>query len=670
MLNQRQVKILLILHRAQGYITLGKIAAQINFSLKTVRNDIASIKKYLAEIRLGRIVSKAHHGICLEISENEWEKLSGLLNSKNSMENCNAEVSYKIIYMLLKKQNISISTIERSLYLSRSSIEKTLVRVNSWFEKNHITFIREKGLRISCEEINWRLAMWDLYTVYEKDRDTEQNKQPNGYSPFAYRIIEDFLSGFNTADIVKTVDDLEKEHGLQLTYETYIRMIFLVSLCVIRCQNHMASDIPISPDAKDKMDSEFNLSFTTELSASLEKIYHIELAEPELQFLKFVVETSEIQTFENEKAKQLFQCAHPKLCHFTVKFISLMSEILNVNLKTDPILAETLFLYLRSMIARLKYHTRFENPLLSQIKQKYPDLLTVAWASEALFEKDLGLDVNEDEIGFLAIYLGGAIERYHYGLTACIICNYGIGVSQIIKEKIGREINDLQILNIYSIRDKYEIRKADCDFFISTIPFEKVGEKDVVAVGNILLPYDLRKIREMMNKIRKKKIQEINKRAVTRFQRNLFAEQLVFINLELTDKAELLKALCSGLEETGFVTGDFETSVLERENITSTDVGNMIAIPHGSSKTVVRSIISIAILKKPIRWNEEAEVDFVFLLALDLDESPEMKQQIMRFYQAFSLLLENEDEIKRIKEWNSPKKITDYFNSITKGYSE
>ena len=97
-----------------------------------------------------------------------------------------------------------------------------------------------------------------------------------------------------------------------------------------------------------------------------------------------------------------------------------------------------MFLQLKAMIARLKYRTGFKNPLLRQIKAKYPNLMAMAWSASNMFERELRLDVNEHEVAYLALHIGGAIERSSANLRACIVCDYGIGISQILREKIER----------------------------------------------------------------------------------------------------------------------------------------------------------------------------------------------------------------------------------------
>ena len=69
------------------------------------------------------------------------------------------------------------------------------------------------------------------------------------------------------------------------------------------------------------------------------------------------------------------------------------------------------------------------------------------------------------------------------------------------------------------------------------------------------------------------------------------------LNLEINDKNELLHMLCKQLEDSGYVTAEFEKSVLEHEVTAPTALGKGVAIPHGNAKCVIRPAVMVATLK-------------------------------------------------------------------------
>ncbi len=123
------------------------------------------------------------------------------------------------------------------------------------------------------------------------------------------------------------------------------------------------------------------------------------------------------------------------------------------------------------------------------------------------------------------------------------------------------------------------------------------------------------------------------------------------------------------LEKSGYVLKGFLNSVLKRENRSSTNIGKHVAIPHGSTKFVIRPIISVALLKKPIIWNENEWVDLVFLLALKQDDTFSTKSQMMKFYSVLTTLIDDENCLKytKAKEICDRDGFADYMNKLTNG---
>lgn len=665
MISERQIRIIIILHDAERYITYKEIAEQLMVSVSTVRNDISVIRKYISKQKTGSLMTKPHSGIRLLTSELEWEQLYNELYIKPIEVREDSDILYAIIYLLLKRKESTITDLQKKLFVSRTIIGKTIHQAREWFTQNNILLEQKKGkgLKIHYTEFNWRLGMWGFYKKFNsliKQQQTNSliNIQINSKE---YHAMIEVLDGFDINGLLETIQYIEEDNGFRFSYDATIRIVFLLSLGITRARKKINIEVP-NP-TRCKTDGTYDELFVHPLICSLEKNYNIRFSDCEKKYIQFVVVISEIQEFTNDQAKQICQVCCSELCRFTAKIIRLISEIYNMNLNDDLFLAEHLFLELKSMIERLKYGVKFKNPLLNQIKEKYPDLIAATWAVSTVFDKELGLDINENEVGLLALYFGGAIERCQSLIRACVVCNYGIGISQIVKEKIEKEINDIKIIDVLSNRDSRKIRNLKCDFVISTIPIEEIScQKDVIVVNNLLLTADISNIENKMKQIREEKLRK--KGSEGGLHLKLFSEDVLFTDLQIENKAELLKYCCKKLKNFGYVTQDFGASVINREEKVSTEVGKMIALPHGSSSFVIHPIVSVAVLKKPIKWSSSTEVDLVFLLAFNLDESTAIKNHIVRFYKKFVCFLENDEIIEQFKKNKNKKELVQYLNTM------
>ena len=144
---------------------------------------------------------------------------------------------------------------------------------------------------------------------------------------------------------------------------------------------------------------------------------------------------------------------------------------------------------------------------------------------------------------------------------------------------------------------------------------------------------------------------------------NLYSERLIAVNLEADSKDSVIEQLICMLDKENRINSlsEFRDSIYERENESTTEVGEYTAIPHGRSETVIENSVCIATLKKPVIWNFETkeEIDIIFMLAVKKDSSD---THIEILSELASKIME-EDFISNIKNSDSKNEI---YKIITK----
>lgn len=138
---------------------------------------------------------------------------------------------------------------------------------------------------------------------------------------------------------------------------------------------------------------------------------------------------------------------------------------------------------------------------------------------------------------------------------------------------------------------------------------------------------------------------------------NLYSERLIAVNLEVDSKDSAIEQLICMLDKENRINSlsEFRDSIYERENESTTEVGEYTAIPHGRSETVIENSVCIATLKKPVIWNFETkeEIDIIFMLAVKKDSSD---THIEILSELASKIME-EDFISNIKNSDSKNEI-------------
>ena len=659
-MNKRQSNLLKTLYNNSGFLTLSELAEKFGVSVKTVRNDITVIREYLENQHTGTVESKPHIGVRAVITEEEWSRIS-----HNSIDNGDdREIMFFIIRQLMKKSTLTAQRLSEQYYIGRGQLDKILDRVAEWFSENHILLEirRSKGISISYSEFNYRMAMlkfcsefWDMYAEIISPRTSVYSEMPDD----EYTGLCAALNGFDADSVAKIIVEIEESFGLKFNYISNKNLIFLISISVLRYRSANQIQMPNVPERYTDGISDKYISDI--IVQKLNERLSLDIPDEEKSFIEFAVSISEIHRFSDDECRHRFEQLNCELCRMTVRTVNIISEIAGVNLREDNLFVREMFLQLKSMISRLKYGIVFKNELLPQIKLNYPNTMAIAWSLENMFEKELEIQINEHDVGFLALYIGGAIGRKFSGIKACIVCDYGIGTSQILKEKIIRSIPELQITSVFSIRDIKMIKKEECDFIISTASLDGYRlNKDIVTVRCLMDSVDLKSIEEQLTKIKKQKKIMANSIQPT-FE--LFKKDLIFARCALTDKTEILETVCRKLESMGYVTEEFEKSVLDREKSTATDIGKGIAIPHGCSDYVNHSVAAFISLEKPIKWTENGEyINLIFLLAFDMKESDSVKETIAKFYKSIVIFMEDGSFCERLRTIEDKDKILKYLN--------
>lgn len=212
---------------------------------------------------------------------------------------------------------------------------------------------------------------------------------------------------------------------------------------------------------------------------------------------------------------------------------------------------------------------------------------------------------------FLAIHFGASLERNklneEMGKTAIIVCATGLSTALLLKSKLQRRFGG--ILKITRVMSFYELTEQiinSVDFIFSTVPIPKLDNKKFILVEPIMTEDDLLSVEKQLNK---------NEENNFTNYRLFFKEDLFFPSLEATSSYNAIEQLADAMIQHGYIDNQVKQSIFERENMASTEIGGMIAIPHALENHMSEVTISVGILKNPIIWNKE-KVQVIFLLSI------------------------------------------------------
>lgn len=631
----------ILLETNQSYITIDEIAEKLNVSNKTVRNDLKVVEKVLFDEGV-YVEKKPRYGIRIKVDEEKRVELLQNYKFKSSfIEPYSPQFrrDYILKRLLMKKSNITIAELAQELYVSKVTIHKDISFVQKWLKDFNLKLIKKTnyGIQIVGDEENFRNAIAHLI-VSEKDKEElEEILFNNITTRLDFKMIERLkeLVDLDYKLLEKIVENAEEKMGARFTDDAFISLIIHIAISIKRLKE--GNDISIPQDVVFEIKEKEEFKVALEVTKNIEKAFGVKFPKSEVIYILLHILGAKMQ--QNKKDDVLNLVNNIKEDDLSIdmakEIIDIAQRSLGTYLEKDEQLLNGLILHLRPTINRLKYGLALRNPVLNEIKENYSEFFGVAWMASTVFNKYLGVKIPEEEIGYIALHIGAAVERNIKPFKVLVVCSSGIGTSQLLAARIQKSFREIDIVDTISYLELEKIKLDEIDFIISTIPISNT--KPVLQVKPILTQNDIKKIEYYINYMKNRK----NNKA---FLEKLIDEDLIFLDCNFEKQNEVLKFLSNELTKRDYVDKEYYKKLVEREKMTYTSIGNGVAIPHANPELVKKSKISLLTLKEPIIWGNEY-VDVVLMISIAQNDLKEGKFIFKNLYNA----IEERSFIEKIK---------------------
>ncbi|QXE01303.1 PTS sugar transporter subunit IIA [Terribacillus sp. DMT04] len=136
-------------------------------------------------------------------------------------------------------------------------------------------------------------------------------------------------------------------------------------------------------------------------------------------------------------------------------------------------------------------------------------------------------------------------------------------------------------------------------------------------------------------------------------------EANILMNTKLTNQEDAIRKAGQILVDNGYVNATYVDKMIEREALTSTYMGNFVAIPHGTEDAkdeVIASGISVIQAPEGVTF-EGNEVKLVFGIAGKNNEHLDILSQI-------AIVCSEEENIDKLVSATSKQEIIDMFSEV------
>lgn len=610
MLNNRMRTILRELYTSPSPLTSEEIAAVVNVSSRTVRNDMKEMNDILTQ-HGASILAKRGTGYKLNVmDEDAFRRFLLQQTAKNGPvdkhlpDTPEERTSYFIKRLLLTDDYVRLEDLADELYISLSTVKNCLRNVKSILNRYHISIESRPnyGIKLKGSELNIRFCMSEyLY-----------NRQDN-----AAEILEDKISILPKDDMDKIksiIIDQVNQYSLKLSDISLNNLLVHIAIACKRIRQKSYVSLQSKEISEISKQKEYRVA--AGIVREVEKYMNVTFSKNEVAYIAIHLLGSKVLSDINIREQDIGELIDEDIYQLTEKIMKEIEKRMGLEIKKDKELFMGLCLHLKPAINRYRFNMNVRNPILEDIKAKYPIAFEGGVIAGIVIKEEMGIEIDENEIGYIALHLGAAIERQKLNRKpkrCLIVCATGLGSAKLLHYKLKTQFGSK--LEVVGTTEYYKLNQKTfdaIDFIISTIPIKNQSIPiPVIQVKTILQNQDIKKLEELI----------FDKEASL----NYVKEELIFLRQSFETKEQVLNFLGKQLLKRNYIDESFMELVLKREDLAPTSFGNLVAIPHPLVPQSKQTFVAICTLDKPIEWGDK-KVQLVCLLSLKKNEQKDLQK--------------------------------------------
>ena len=614
MLTKRQIEILLnLFSNLDAPVSLQVFTDQFHLSLRSIQTDIAEIKETIKEH--GLYIENNKNCICMSITNQETANIfmNSIIQDYNLnqfFEDQSSRISYIISRLLDSNDYLKSADLADEMYISRSQISNDIKLAKNMLSSYHLTLISKPyyGIKIIGKENDIR-----NYIIQEKLK-------------IKNLVCDEITHSFNSHE---HIDDINNIVIKILTHSHYIisdialqNLILHIVTAVNRIKSghliHMDS-LNISPVYAHVIEISKNI---------LEKcadIYNFEFNDDEIFFLALNLYG------KREFDKQEF--ITDEINNLVFLGLYKIKEIFGLDFTSNLNLRISLGLHILPLLTRINTNMQLRNIMTFNIKQKY----TLAYDLASTFTNTIipsDKKILDDEIAYVALHFVNYIDENspQKKKRMLIISSLRRSETILLQNNILRNFPSIKEVKIISKNSLSTTNVNNYNVICTTENDIFINNNKIQKISYFLNDTDIKKIELLLDGFNGPK--DIL---------DCFSEVLFYYG-DAPSKNAVIKWLYEMAYKQGLADEKLYHSIMNHENVTSTYFGNYLAIPHPEIFLSETSFISVAILPKPILWDDEY-VDIVFLVSIQKNNPNAFK-----LWSYLSFLISNNTTLEEIKK--------------------
>lgn len=626
--NENRTAVILRNIEMQSVCSVESLAAKLDVSQKTIRNDIKELNCLLG----GYACISNNKGTCKLIVfapkgfteiRNKIYKQEDLFNSSHT------RMAYMFWQLMHAEEPYLTDDLSEEMKVARTTTIGDLNRLRKVIEKYDLKIKGKANTGLALCGDEYKIRLFILENIYEQlylNFPLGQIIREKLYD-FQERLSMDALGfGFFYRFFVVMIQRMESGHTIKKLEPKYEELYGSSAYMIV-----------------------------DEFLNEIEQVKGYKISKEERLFLSISV--AGMRTPANTAEIEQKISISEGVADLIIEILDRIKAELNVTVVANELFDDFVY-HVFFMINRLKYGFHIYNPMVDDFKNKYSVAYKMAEIAKGVLEERVGIEMTEDEKGFLAAYFGVFLLEQEPEKKRCkiaIVCGSG--------KIIGRLIEN-QLKKIFDVEPEFEIfygifdenRKDDFDYIVTTTELHMDTKPPVIFMDEV---FDREYIQRKFENMRYlSEAGRTIRKGIDSLFMNLLDETRFFVLDQESSYDENVDRMARALTNQGELDAGFAQRVREREKYSTMVLDQNIAFPHTKN---MLSKLTLAMGVFPDMLKDDKYGNIRIIILLGIPESMEDDTVLVRLYDDILSIGKKPDVIPKIQKMESYREFLLYI---------
>lgn len=594
-MNDRARALILQLERNGSWMTAAVLASKLGCSARTIKSTVARLN----ELHEGTIISSSH-GYRIGDADAIEEVLAGAETPAEAVPQTAQERRTRILCQLLMRHiEMDAEELAQELCISLTTLDNEIQQINAELAQSGVSLRTRAGhYYVAGDDHAVKRVISNLLFGETKDFFNQ------------IEFVNDYFPDIDIKALRADIDERLKHGGYFINGYSLSNLILHIAIALERTLNGFDGGGAYTDDSTELPEDILELSRA--IVDDIERQYQVSFSSYDQRAFALILSTCLVDvdslSYTVSPDRELSQLVDTIRARVNAEYAVDLS---------DGEFGVRFALHLQNLLARTRRGVVLRNPQFGQIKNAYPYVYEIAVFIAEVIQSEMGVEVSEDEIAFIALHVGCFIEEQALRgskLRALLVNPRFSGQDERLTERLEEYFS--QDLVVDAVIDSPDDIKGvgQADIIIATQELRGRFNIPVVEVSPFLGEVDRALVQSRIHLIRN----EARRSAMERNLYTFFRRDLFFIDTGFETEVDAIETMGDALIDGGFAFPDFKECLYAREAISTSAYGD-IALPHPIDMDANKTAVAVSLHPDAIMW-KGSPVHAVFMLSVTRED--------------------------------------------------